>query len=101
MVSCRFITENSLTHKFGDIQDLRRCAYKRSPSRNGWGHTNILHRSQIRRTTREHTEVIKRIKPQKSGYLVHEMIDGRTFKRQLSIGHLPIGHPICADKMFL
>ena len=35
VVSCSFISENPTTYNPGDIQDLRRCAYKSSPSGNG------------------------------------------------------------------
>ena len=101
VVSCRFISESPSTYKSGNIQILLRCAYKISPSGNGWGHLSILHWSHIRRIAQECAEVFKGVKPQKLGYLVHKVLNDRTFQRQLLTGIQLTGCLIRVDEMFL
>ena len=81
MVSCRTISESTPTYQSGDIQNLQICANKISSGGDGRRHTCLPHGPQIGRIARERTKVFEGTKPQESGDLVYQMLDGRSFKK--------------------
>ena len=101
MVSCRTISESAPTHQSGNVQILKRCANKSSPGGDGRRHTHLPHGPQIGRTAQECTKVSKRVKPQESRDLVHQMLDDWPFQRQLSTRIQPTGRSIRAYQIFL